>query len=517
MDRIMQRLFSLICSIILISTSVLFLGCGGDSSSKSTPDVKPAPVYAAPVIDTKASIVSKSGAFTLIEWTVSSEDENTTVEIKQITGAEDISITILDSEKGKAHFNAPIIDVPNTDYQFEIAATNSQGRSTATIITLEVLPVEPVFKQPRNIFDYDTGGSKFSLKNFKKIGEHYIVTLDIEGSSSLTTKAFRWQDGKLKEDNDFDIDPLYLRRDIKYFDINNDGIKDALFIKEVSVEDLCSHAPTRFALLMVKYGTLQGFENETLLTNLACLYVDDFYDIIDVRDVNADGYLDLELRSVVPEISRSFPKFYIHSPETGQYTKLSLNDKGRLVDINGDKLEDQISINDVFDCEVHFATCGTLQYQLQQPELAYGEWTNFDLVSEHTEYYGFKIYDINQDKIDDVTISAAIPLIDPSPTKTHWFELTAKGDFQHHQIGLLPDYYDDLFATGTPYFFDINRTKFVKYQYNSLVHAPVITEVQQFPLIDLFKRFTDIDNDGDLDILTIDNEHILMIENSAIE
>lgn len=505
----MQRLFSL---TIILSTLIFLIGCGGESSSKSILGAKPIPVYDAPMIETNTSIVSKSGAFTLIEWVLTSEDESTTLEIKQISGAEDVLITVLESEKGKAFFYAPIIEEFNANYQFEISAINSQGSSTTTVITLEVLPVDSVFKQPRSVFYYELDGREMTYGDVNRIGDYFIVTTRID-SSSYTTKAFRWHDGKLQEV--VDIDPIYFRDDTKFFDINNDDIEDALFIKEVEDEELCSSFTSRNALLMVKYGASEGFENETALTNLGCLYVDDYYSISSAEDINNDGYLDLNLYLLVPEISSSFVYFYIYSPETSQYTELPLGAYERLVDINGDKLTDKIGINDVFSCIDYFAICGILQYQLQKPDNVLGEWKNFNIDSEFSEYGRFEIYDINQDKINDVTIYAGKPL-DSEPTQTHWFELTEQGDFQHRQIERLPAYYDDLFATGAPYFFDIERTKYIRYQYNELVHSPVVAEVQKFPFTDARKYFYDVDKDGDIDVLTLENGHIMLFENSFI-
>ncbi|WP_286233199.1 hypothetical protein [Thalassotalea sediminis] len=510
MDRAMQRLF---CLTIILSTLIFLVGCGGDSSSKSTPDAKPTAVYAVPVIETNTSIATNSGAFTLIEWGLTSEDENTTLEIKQISGVEDILITLPESEKGTAYFNAPIIEAPNTDYQFEITATNSQGSSTTTVITLEILPAGSAFKQPRRVFDYELNGSEITYLDVNRLGNYFIVSAGIDGFSNVT-KAFRWLGDKLEEV--VDIDPIYLRDDIKLFDINNDGVEDVLFIKEVEDEELCSSFTSRNAQLMVKYGTNEGFENETSLTNLGCLYVDDYYSISSAEDINNDGYLDLNMYKNVPEISRSFAYFYIYSPETNHYTALSLGENERLVDINGDKYADKISINDVFSCTDYFAVCGILQYQLQQPDMVFGEWKNFKIDSEFSEYGRFESYDINQDKINDVTIYAGRAL-DTEPTQTHWFELTEQGDFQHHQIERLPAYYADLYASGIPYFFDIQGTKLIKYKYNELVHSPVIDEVQKFPFTDARKHFYDVDKDGDIDVLILENGHIMMVENSFIQ
>jgi len=501
---------------------IFFTACGGGSDTNDVPNN----IYAAPTIEIENNITAKSGAFSVIEWQINSEDKKLTLRLKQISGEQDIEITLSDLEKGKAYFNAPLVDSSNTDYQFELTVTNSQGLSTTSLIVLNISVVAPVFKQPSSIFELEVNDSVIDISKIYSVGSYLIV--ESYSNSERSAKILLWDDGKLVEVND--IDPVYYQQGVIFYDFNDDGLKDAFYLKEFDIGDCEPQEYDANTFLMVKIATETNSFQEASLTHLGCSGWSTHYSLKGVMDINDDGYADINMSVLYDEGGESFSSWllfdidlneYIGSPlynsEYIDYFNFGFSIDKKLVDINHDQLTDILSIKDIYECEQRGRVCGSLQYQLKlenknyeqsQSLLIDGEYTEFDIRGQ------YQMYDINQNGVDDIAINASSSKEeDDELTHTHWFELTENGDFKRHLIKKLPEYYYDIFATENTYFVDINSVGFIKYKYSDLLKSPVIDEVQAFPEMPSNIIFVDIDGDLDLDALSIEGNHIMMSEN----
>lgn len=497
---------------LILCFNLLLVGCGGDSKTDDGSAIVPT----APEITTDSNISVKSGAFTIIEWQLSSDDNNVTIQLTQLSGEQDIEITLPNTDKNIAYFNAPVVDASNSDYQFQLTVTNSQGLSASSQIELELLTVSPVFKEPNIVFEFEQEEDSFNIFNIYHQSSYFIIEGHTNGSR--VAKALQWSEGKLIEvDN---IDATYLQAAVTLFDVNNDGFEDVLYFKEFDIGDCNPMEHETKSYVMVKLGTEDNFKEETQLVYLGCSGLWGIhYSLQGVKDINDDGFLDLEIGQFFSEGGEYYSSWLLFDSGLGEYINSTVGEpftdssNAHYVDINNDQLTDVIDIRDTYDCTNFGAVCGTLQYKNKLTDIDYSQWQNFNVDDEYNEYGRYQLYDVNLDGIDDVTIYAGRS-IDYEPTHTHWFELNEEGEFTHHLVNRLPKYYYDILANVKPYFVDINTTQFIQYKYSELLKSPVIDEVQKFPLMGGKKYFFDIDNDGDIDVITVENNKIMMSENS---
>jgi len=495
---------------LLLGFVFLLPACGGDSNKNDVTVIVPT----APLITTKSNISIKSGAFTIIEWQLSGDDSNVTVQLTQLSGEQDIDITLSDTDKNIAYFNAPVVGISQNDYQLQLTATNSQGLSANSQIELEVLAVFPVFKQPNIVFEFGQEDNAFKISTISQQSSYFFIK---DYSNGGLVKALQWREGKLVEVDD--LDSTYLQAGVSLFDINNDGFEDALYLKEFDIGDCEPMDYNAKTYLMVKLGTEKNFKAETQLAYLGCSGWFTKYYLQAVQDINDDHFLDFKISTIYPEGGEIFLSWLLFDSELGEYNDSTVGelftDSGNpnYIDINNDQLTDIIDIRGTYNCANFGAVCGTLQYKIKLTDVDYSQWQNFNVDDEYNEYGRYQLYDVNLDDIDDVTIYAG-RAVDSEPTHTHWFELSEEGEFKHYLVNKLPKYYYDMFASGKPYFVDISSTNFILYRYSEILKSPVIDEVQIFPLMDDDKYYFDVDNDGDIDVLTVEDNHIVMSENS---
>lgn len=351
--------------------------------------------------------------------------------------------------------------------------------------------------------------SKALVTGLKQVGPYYIITMN-NSDGIVSKRAMQWGGEQLVEVQN--VDPVYFIEGLRLFDFNGDAIDDALYTSIISVEG-CYY----FEVANIRYGNGISFDEEKQLTGLGCHEGDDMaVGMTNIKDINDDGFLDY-VRSYISHYAyASSYDWRVYDAELQAYTDweysksyfyhvLDIQITPSFWDVNGDSQTDIIQFNQLYQCN-SYTICGTLQYRLKQADNLYDEWKSFDenLIDVKVGHYR---RDIDQDGIDDVILGTL--------NDRYWLKRSNSGTYASNLlITDLPNYYADLFGIQQPYFYNIDSGRFVLYSYNESLKSPVIVEVQPLESISSYKRFIDIDDDLDLDILFVEDNHIMMSENT---
>ncbi|MCJ8274724.1 MAG: hypothetical protein MJK04_35655 [Psychrosphaera sp.] len=137
-----------------------------------------------PQLVTLPKVITKSGAFTLIEWEVSSEDPLITVAVEQTGQQNDLTIVVTD--QNKAYFTAPEAATTALTRTLKLTATDSEGQSSEVDVELEIQPsAATIYPQSKRIYNFANQGfdiDEFDVADMNGDGISDIITREAGGS-----------------------------------------------------------------------------------------------------------------------------------------------------------------------------------------------------------------------------------------------------------------------------------------------------------------------------------------------
>ncbi|MCG7565816.1 hypothetical protein MHM95_05885 [Pseudoalteromonas sp. CnMc7-15] len=473
------------------------------------------PISRKPVVTVTEEINGKSGAFTMLTWDVDGEpiaDISLTTDYQ-----EEFNIKLIDNNK--AEFNFPKAFSETVSTNLNLTIEDEDGNSTSKVIKVESSPVVNFLSEPELIYEAD----------------HKIVDLSDDFSSliyyddSYNLRSLKYHNGMLIENVDFDFSTVI--NFSLFYDVNNDGLVDALsdYKDYDSAKGYCMPDEWK-SVIIVNYGYQGGFMGPEVIADLGCEGYPESTTLMDVKDINDDGYADLKttgIWSLYNELKNSYePDDLYDSSWVRLNTDASSTEVEKvLFDIDSDSNTDIVQISGAEICPEYdrydYFVCGTLSWRKQLADNSYASPKELD--NQLGSYSNFRLLDVDNDESQELVVDLSSPIQTNSSsrvldTKARWYEVKEDGIAEANDFERI-SHFIDLYGTQSPYFFDININEglLTHYEYNELLKRPVITAVIKLSTLDTEVRsslLTDIDQDGDLDILISINNKIYLSENN---
>lgn len=489
--------------------------------SQSEVQVKVQPNSYTPIVTVVPKISNKSGAFTSLNWQINKSEPIAKV-ILNPDDSQEYNIEVIDNTS--ATFNVPLAFTDNVDTSFTLTIEDEDGNSISKKIIVTGETVSSDFAQPILIYEQDNTIDRVSNE---------LMQLSIF-SSSMPQQVMTYLHGKLIPNNDFKL-ALHPSHTKSFVDFNQDGFIDAISIVEIDETefDYCESIYESNFDFIIELGNTGGFTEAETMHSFGCVSIipearhsvgrsfdkegaSDFM-MLNSKDINNDDKLDLFI----------FGQWYLYHNNTDSYefnAKYNSNystailsdyrlDKGFL-DINSDLKTDIIKVHEPQECENIFdGICNSLVWAEKTEVNEYADYVTLD--SEIGIYDSLSMADVNHDgKNNLIAKFTSNDLL----SKTKWY-IIEDGSVQMKSIEEISDFID-LYGKGAPYFTDINLTQetLTLYEYNQTRQQPTIKEVQKLASYGLSYQghiLHDIDQDGDLDIITWRDNKAYLIENIA--
>ncbi len=306
-----------------------------------------------PELVTLPKITTKSGAYTSIEWEVSSTDPQVTVTVSQ-TGQHD-DLTIVMTDQNKAYFTAPEVATTTQIRTLKLTATDNEGQSTAADIEVEIQPsTATIYPQSKTIHTFVNQGhdiDEFDVADMNGDGISDIITREVGGSF--------WYKNKGNLDIDFTPNKMLgevnsRRRAFELLeDINGDGSID-LVIYQLGAQG--------FGLYLQPNDGSGNFTSTELIG-----YLPQANDYITTRDIRVTTFTTANTsgKYIIVALSNSL---YVFAPSPAGYTLISNksfeNKRPAIASITACDLKQNGNADLFFQLIEHEAGAGTEQSSL---------------------------------------------------------------------------------------------------------------------------------------------------------
>ena len=482
--------------------------------------VNVSPISRVPVVTVASNELSnESGAFTTLSWEITENEPIASVALSSDNNSIR-AIEIIDN--AQATFNAPLAFEQETSTTLTLTITDEDNNVVYKNINLTSSPVHSMFKAPRLVFEHDVDIGTLSNE---------LERIAIKDDNDITgAYLLSYVDGELALSQDLDLSALPESIDSSgqfVIDFDHDGKKDIVSMRHPE-ENTCDQIGTAEFILQVNYQNEANFDEQESLMSFGCLEVigDDSpsLNIRHVKDFNDDGHLDIATQK----------DWYIFNPSSQDY---EVDDRFKSehyfdgidryvnkypLDINKDSHTDILNTP-----KQSFEECGHMKFLQICANLEWAEslgessYLNYVVIDEDLgTYFDFQMLDVNLDGTEELVVTFE-PWEDPKymwrdDEDTRWYTFS-QGTVTKNAVEFI-SHFEDMTCSGTPYFVDINiyKNTLALFDYNNQFNKPVVVEVQQIPTGDetLSRQLlVDIEQDGDIDILSWVENKIYLIEN----